>query len=450
MPTPLSSKKRMVVTILLLFSTFISLASQTMMITALTAIEHSLNIPLTSVQWLTTGYILIVGVVMPLSSNLYEKFSNRQVFLSTISLFIIGSLLGAFASSFSILLLARLLQACAGGILMSFQMTAMITIYPPEKRGTVLGMSGLVIAFGPAIGPTISGIILHFFTWQYLFILVLPFMLLILVVSCLTFPNFSQPQKIKIDLLSVFLSLFGSGMALASLTVLQQNILLGIILLLGGLFLLFIFTRRQLHLKKPMLRVQLFKLRSFCLLTLIGMLAFMVLIGTEQLVPIFAENVLGLSSLQSGLILLPGAILNALFAALAGRYYDLHGPKLLLTVGVALMLIATVPFLLMNAHTPVWIITFAYLVRMIGNSLVFSPAMSEAFKDVPPLYVSHASALNNSLRQVAAAVSTTLMIVLADLPRSLVAGSHLAISFTVILLLLTEFLFLRYAASTQK
>lgn len=142
MPTPLSSKKRMVVTILLLFSTFISLASQTMMITALTAIEHSLNIPLTSVQWLTTGYILIVGVVMPLSSNLYEKFSNRQVFLSTISLFIIGSLLGAFASSFSILLLARLLQACAGGILMSFQMTAMITIYPPEKRGTVLGMSG--------------------------------------------------------------------------------------------------------------------------------------------------------------------------------------------------------------------------------------------------------------------------------------------------------------------
>ncbi|KRL05760.1 multidrug resistance protein B [Liquorilactobacillus oeni DSM 19972] len=415
-----------------------------MMITALTPIQQSLKITLTNVQWLTTGYILVVGIVMPLSSNLYEKFSNRQLFLSTVGLFICGTLLGASASNFEILLLARLLQACAGGILMSFQMTTMITIYPPEKRGTVLGMSSLIVASGPAIGPTISGVILHFFNWQYLFILILPFMFLILIIGFITFPNFSKPQDIKIDFISVFLSLFGSGIALASLTIFQQNILLALLALLVGLFLLFVFTRRQLQLKKPMLRVQLFKLRSFRLFTLVGMLAFMVLIGTEQLIPIFVENVKGLSSMQAGFVLLPGAILNALFAALAGRYYDLHGPKLLLNVGFVLMLIATVPFLLMNEKTPIWIITFAYLLRMIGNSLVFSPAMSEAFRDVAPLYVSHASALNNSLRQIAASVSTTLMIVIADIPHSLVTGTHLAIGFTVILLLITETLFFKY------
>ena len=170
----INPKLRTTITVLLLLSSFVSLASQTMMVTALPVIQKEMHVSLTLAQWLTTGYTLIVGVVTPLSSNMYEKFRNRSVFLGTIGTFVLGTLIGCFASNFWFLLLARLVQACAGGILMSFQMTTMISIYPMEKRGTILGMSGLVIAFGPAIGPTLSGIIVKrdFFSrplFDYLF-----------------------------------------------------------------------------------------------------------------------------------------------------------------------------------------------------------------------------------------------------------------------------------------
>lgn len=163
MHTKIDPNVRKMVTIILLVSTFISLMSQTMMITALPVIQHDVHRSLNTVQWLTTGYTLMIGVITPLSSNLYECFTNRQVFLGTLGTFIAGTLLGCVATSFGMLLAARLIQACAGGMLMSFQITTMISIYPPEKRGSILGLSSLVIAAGPAIGPSTAGLDPTFF-----------------------------------------------------------------------------------------------------------------------------------------------------------------------------------------------------------------------------------------------------------------------------------------------
>ena len=428
-------KIRLIVTILLLFSGFVSLASQTMMITALPVIEHEMNVSLTLVQWLTTGYTLMVGVITPLSSNLYEKFKKRSIFLATIAIFILGTLIGCFATDFWLLLLARLVQACASGILMSFQMTTMISIYPIKKRGTILGMSGLVI-----------GLIVNTLGWRYIFILVLPMMLLVWLIGFFAFPNFSEPKDIKIDFISVGLSLLGSGLTLASLTFFQTSALQAWIMLVLGLAILFIFVKRQLRLKQPMLKVQLVKNRSFRLMTLVGICAFMVLLGTEQMLPIFTQNVLHLNSMVSGMILLPGAIANALSAALVGRLYDKHGPKYLIISGGILMLIAAIPFAMISESTPVWLLTVAYMLRMIGNALVFSPAMSEAFVDVLPDEVSHATALNNSLRQAFGASSITILIVLSNIPATFTAGMRLSMWVTVglVLLMLTCFgLYLR-------
>ena len=250
-------KIRLIVTLLLLFTCFVSLASQTMMVTALPVIGHDMNVSLSLVQWLTTGYTLMMGIITPLSSNLYEKFKKRNIFLSSLTLFVLGTLLGCFATNFWTLLFSRLIQACAGGVLMSFQMTTMISIYPSEKRGTILGLSGLVIAFGPAIGPTLSGLIVNTLGWRYIFILVLPLMLFVLLVGWLAFPNFSEPKDIKIDFTSVTLSLIGSGLTLASLTVFQTSAIQGWGMLFIGILVLFIFIKRQLRLKQPMLKVQL-------------------------------------------------------------------------------------------------------------------------------------------------------------------------------------------------
>ena len=446
----ISNRTRRLITIILLLSTFVSLASQTMMVTALPVIQHDLHVSLNAAQWLTTGYTLIIGIVTPLSSNMYDKFTNRHVFLGIIGTFIVGTLLGCFATNFFTLLLARLIQACASGMLMSFQMTTMISIYPIEKRGSILGLSSLVISAGPAIGPTMAGFILQVLPWRWLFILVLPFMVLAWIGGYFKLANFSQPRDIKIDYLSVLISLIGSGLTLGSLTAFQVNAWVGLAMLIVGLAVIAVFVKRQLHLTNPMLKVQIFKYSSFRLMTIVGIFAFMVLLGTEQLMPIFTENVTHTGSFISGLILLPGAICNAIAASIVGRIYDEYGPKWLIITGGVIMLLASIPLVTISRGSSLWVLTIAYAVRMIGNACVFSPALSEAFSQLSRAENSHGTALNNTLRQVFGAVSVTMLVVIAGIPSSLITGIRISMWVTVLLVILMLLAFARYLATKQK
>lgn len=435
-----SPQIRKIITIVLLGSCFISLASQTMMVTALPVIQEDLHVSLNAVQWLTTGYTLIIGIVTPLSSNMYEKFTNRHVF----GTFLIGTLVRCFASNFASLLIARLIQACASGMLMTFQMTTMISIYPIEKRGSILGLSSLFISAAPALGPTISGLILEFLSWRWLFILVLPLMILAFIIGYLKLPNFSTPRPIKIDYISVIISLIGSGLALGSLTVFQINFWCGLVMLISGFIVIGGFVKRQLHLKNPMLKVQIFTYPSFRWMTIVGVFTFMVLLGTEQLIPIYTEKIIGMGSFLSGLILLPGAIANAITASIVGRLYDQYGPKWLITIGAVIMLLASIPLVLVNRHSSITLLTLTYMLRMIGNAFVFSPALSEAFSNLNQEENSHGTALNNTLRQVFGAVSVTLCVVIANTPASLVTGIRYGMWATVIMVVLMILSFYRY------
>ncbi|HJA74650.1 MAG TPA: MFS transporter [Candidatus Limosilactobacillus gallistercoris] len=446
----ISNHTRRLITIILLLSTFVSLASQTMMVTALPVIQHDLHVSLNAAQWLTTGYTLIIGIVTPLSSNMYDKFTNRHVFLGIIGTFIVGTLLGCFATNFFTLLLARLIQACASGMLMSFQMTTMISIYPIEKRGSILGLSSLVISAGPAIGPTLAGFILQVLPWRWLFILVLPFMVLAWIGGYFKLANFSQPRDIKIDYLSVLISLIGSGLTLGSLTAFQVNAWVGLAMLIVGLAVIAVFVKRQFHLTNPMLKVQIFKYSSFRLMTIVGIFAFMVLLGTEQLMPIFTENVTHTGSFISGLILLPGAICNAIAASIVGRIYDEYGPKWLIITGGVIMLLASIPLVTISRESSLWVLTIAYAVRMIGNACVFSPALSEAFSQLSRAENSHGTALNNTLRQIFGAVSVTMLVVIAGIPSSLITGIRISMWVTVLLVILMLLTFARYLATKQK
>ena len=446
----ISNHTRRLITIILLLSTFVSLASQTMMVTALPVIQHDLHVSLNAAQWLTTGYTLIIGIVTPLSSNMYDKFTNRHVFLGIIGTFIVGTLLGCFATNFFTLLLARLIQACASGMLMSFQMTTMISIYPIEKRGSILGLSSLVISAGPAIGPTLAGFILQVLPWRWLFILVLPFMVLAWIGGYFKLANFSQPRDIKIDYLSVLISLIGSGLALGSLTAFQVNAWVGLAMLIVGLAVIAVFVKRQFHLTNPMLKVQIFKYSSFRLMTIVGIFTFMVLLGTEQLMPIFTENVTHTGSFISGLILLPGAICNAIAASIVGRIYDEYGPKWLIITGGVIMLLASIPLVTISRESSLWVLTIAYAVRMIGNACVFSPALSEAFSQLSRAENSHGTALNNTLRQVFGAVSVTMLVVIAGIPSSLITGIRISMWVTVLLVILMLLTFARYLETKQK
>jgi Arabinose efflux permease len=202
----MNRKLRTIVAIITLIMAFTATLNQTLMVTALPVLMVKLHVNLNTVQWLTTGYVLVLGVITPVSANLYQKFSNRKVFLSVVSLFLLGSVLGAIANSFMIILIARLLQATAGGILMSFMQIILLEIYPSQERGKVMGLVSLVVSLAPAIGPTLGGLIVSVFNWRYLFILTIPITIVIGILAIIFLPNVTEPRDIKIDIFSVLTS----------------------------------------------------------------------------------------------------------------------------------------------------------------------------------------------------------------------------------------------------
>lgn len=435
---------RNIIAAVLLLADFISLASQTMIVTALPIIQQDLHVSLTTAQWLTTGYTLILGLTIPLFSNIYDKYTDRGIYLSTVGLFILGTALGCVATNFPLLLLARLTQAAAGGVIMSLQMTTMISIFPIEKRGTVLGMTSLIISTAPAIGPTLSGFLLEYLSWRWLFISVLPFMIICWLIGFWKLANYSPTKDVHFDYPSILTSLVGTGLALGSLTVFQSNIGAGLGMLVVGCLFIWWFVHRQLHLKTPMLKVTIFKYPSFRLMTIVGLLAFMIMLGTEQVYPIFTEKILHTSSLASGLILFPGALANGIVAFFAGRLYDQYGLKWLVTIGGLLIAGASIPLLFISATTSIMELTLIYIVRLIGNALIFSPALTEAFSDLNLEENSHGTALNNTIRQISGSASVTMMVVITDAPGSIIQGAHWAFGVTLMMVIILMIVLGRY------
>lgn len=372
--------------------------------------------------------------------------TNSEIapFFSIMVIFIAGTLIGALAVNFPMLLFGRLMQAVASGILISFQMTVLVSIYPADKRGTILGLLGLVVSSGPAFGPTIAGVILKYFSWRYLFIFVLPFLIVVMLVAIFKFPNFKDTENIKIDGFSVILSSFGCVLTLGSFNTIQHHLFLGMGMLIIGLLILFIFVKRQLKLTHPLLKVTIFKDRSFRLMCFICILTFMILFGSEQMVPIFTEGVLHLDSMQSGLILLPGAIIEAIITAFVGRIYDTYGTKYLITIGGVLILIGGIPLMLLNRHSSIILIIIAYAIRLIGVGLVYSPAISESFKNLTAESFSHGSALNNCLQQAGGAFAVTILVITDSAAANPVKGMTYAMALTVVLTILLLLIHLSY------
>lgn len=439
-----NKKQRTSISIILLVSTFICLVNQTTMVTALPVIQSELHQSMNLVQWLTTIYVLIIGIVTPLAANLYEKFTNRKLFFSLLGIFCIGTLIGCCASDFWLLLVSRILQAGASGILLSFQMTILITIYPSEKRGTIMGLSGMVMSLGPAIGPTLAGVIIKFWGWRYIFILTLPIVLIILAISYFIFPNISIPNKFKIDIYSTILSLSGFLIILIGLSSFQSYPFISLFMFVLGAFIIFIFLRRQLKIENPLFKITLLRIKSFRSMLLIITLVFMIILGTEQMISIFAQNIMNLTSIEAGLILFPGTLFYAITAFFTGRLYDKYGIQPLIPIGIILMIIGTVVFLFIKSTTPIWIIIIFYIIKMIGNALVYSSAMSEIFKDLKLNDISYGTSLNDSINQILGSVVITLFISISELSNSFILGMHLDMWITIFITIFVFVIFFKF------
>ncbi|MEH7239305.1 DHA2 family efflux MFS transporter permease subunit [Bacillus sp. JJ1562] len=404
---------RRIIVGVLLAASFVTLLNQTLLIVAIPPIMGEFGIEPNQAQWVTTAFMLMNGIMIPVTAFLIEKFSSKALLIFAISIFILGTFLGAVAPSFSILLLARIIQAVGAGILMPLMQTVLLTIYPPEKRGAAMGMSGLVIGFAPAIGPTLSGWIIDNFTWRYLFYTVLPISILVLVLAVFLMKNVTEQKKVNVDILSIILSTLGWGGLLYGFSMVgsfgwaDPTVIVAILI---GAVTLVLFIWRQNRLVTPMLNFGVFQSKEFTVTTILSVLMFGVMIGVETLLPLYVQNVRGGTALESGMMLLPGAIITGAMSPVAGKIFDKLGARGMSIVGFALMLVATILYVNIDIASSIPFIAVIFSIKMLGVSLLMTPLMTSGINALPYQLIAHGTAMNNTIRMVGGSIGTAIII----------------------------------------
>ncbi|MFZ4894949.1 MDR family MFS transporter [Plantibacter sp. Mn2098] len=414
---PDHSSRNTLVIALLLTSTFVVILNETIMGVALPRLMHDLSITASAAQWLTTAFLLTMAVVIPISGFLLQRFNTRPVFLTAMGLFSAGTLISASAPGFTILLVGRVVQAGGTAIMMPLLMTTILTLVPIASRGKVMGNVSIVMSVAPAIGPTISGLILSVLEWRWMFWLVLPIAVAALVLGAFKIQNVTTPRKIPIDVLSVVLSAFAFGGLVYGLSSLGESahtgILPSVIALSIGVVALAVFILRQLNLQKfdrALLDLRTFLSKTFTVSIAMLSLSMMTLFGTLILLPIYVQTVLGFDPLATGLMLLPGGLLMGLLAPFVGRIYDRRGPRVLLVPGAVIISAAFWTMTLLTASTPFIAVLGVHIFLSIGLGLTFTPLFTAGLGSVRPDLYSHGSAIVGTVQQLAGAAGTALFI----------------------------------------
>ncbi|WP_159723104.1 MDR family MFS transporter [Enterococcus sp. CSURQ0835] len=404
---------RSLLVLVLLVGTFCTVLNQTLLTTAFPTLMKTFDISASSVQWLTTGFLLVNGIMIPISAWLINKFSSKKLYLTAMSIFLIGTITCFVAPSFAVLLIGRLVQAAGVGISMPLLQNIMLSIFPPEKRGSAMGMAGIVIGLAPALGPTLSGWIIDHYTWRDLFGMVIPIVILVLVLAIFLMKSVIKLSNPSIDILSAILSTIGFGGLLYGFSSVGDAgwgsaKVLGFLVV--GVVFIAIFAWRQLHLEHPFLELRVFKSSTFTIAAVLSGVVNMAMVGAEMVLPLYIQNIRGESAFHSGLMLLPGALITGMMMPITGAIFDKHGAKRLAINGMLILTAATLPFAFLTKDTPIPMIVILYAIRMFGISMVMMPVTTSGMNALPMNLISHGTAVNNTFRQVASSIGTAILI----------------------------------------
>ncbi|WP_431463044.1 DHA2 family efflux MFS transporter permease subunit [Lactobacillus crispatus] len=410
----------------LMFGVFVGMFSETSLNIALPQLMKALQVGQSSIQWLVTGYMLVIGIVLPLSSLLTKWFTTKKLVLFGIGAFIIGSLISGFGNNFSIVLVGRMIQGIGTGIILTLMFTIAMLIFPPNKLGTVNGVLALVIMFAPAIGPTLTGLILAAGSWRDIFFTFALILVIAFVIGLFTLTNVSQITKPKVDWLSIVLSIiafsgliagasFASEMGWLSVPVLAS--------LIVGISALVFYVRRQLKLNVPVLNMRVFRHRNFTLGAILVMIDFGIILSAMYLLPQYLQNGLLVAVALTGIIMLPGGVINAATSALAGRMYDSFGAKWPARIGFAVAFVGAVMLALVTTHSAIWYVILAHIILMIGAPLAMSPSQTSALNSLKGLESADGSAILNTMQQIVGALATALATSFLTVGRNAVTGS---------------------------
>ncbi|HDC5961386.1 TPA: DHA2 family efflux MFS transporter permease subunit [Staphylococcus aureus] len=397
----------------LLFGMFIAILNQTLLNVALPKINTEFNISASTGQWLMTGFMLVNGILIPITAYLFNKYSYRKLFLVALVLFTIGSLICAISMNFPIMMVGRVLQAIGAGGLMPLGSIVIITIYPPEKRGAAMGTMGIAMILAPAIGPTLSGYIVQNYHWNVMFYGMFIIGILAILVGFVWFKLYQYTTNPKADIPGIIFSTIGFGALLYGFSEAGNkgwgSVEIETMFAIGIIFII-LFVIRELRMKAPMLNLEVLKFPTFTLTTVINMVVMLSLYGGMILLPIYLQNLRGFSALDSGLLLLPGSLIMGLLGPFAGKLLDTIGLKPLAIFGIAVMTYATWELTKLNMDTPYMTIMGIYVLRSFGMAFIMMPMVTAAINALPGRLASHGNAFLNTMRQLAGSIGTAILV----------------------------------------
>ncbi|HIA7022278.1 TPA: DHA2 family efflux MFS transporter permease subunit [Staphylococcus aureus] len=397
----------------LLFGMFIAILNQTLLNVALPKINTEFNISASTGQWLLTGFMLVNGILIPITAYLFNKYSYRKLFLVALVLFTIGSLICAISMNFPIMMVGRVLQAIGAGVLMPLGSIVIITIYPPEKRGAAMGTMGIAMILAPAIGPTLSGYIVQNYHWNVMFYGMFIIGIIAILVGFVWFKLYQYTTNPKADIPGIIFSTIGFGALLYGFSEAGNkgwgSVEIETMFAIGIIFII-LFVIRELRMKAPMLNLEVLKFPTFTLTTVINMVVMLSLYGGMILLPIYLQNLRGFSALDSGLLLLPGSLIMGLLGPFAGKLLDTIGLKPLAIFGIAVMTYATWELTKLNMDTPYMTIMGIYVLRSFGMAFIMMPMVTAAINALPGRLASHGNAFLNTMRQLAGSIGTAILV----------------------------------------
>lgn len=427
-----------VILIVLVGAALVMFLNETILSVALPSIMADFSIPATTAQWLTTGFMLTMAVVIPTTGWILQRFTTKQVFLAAVTSFLVGTVVAAWAPTFTALLVGRIVQATGTALIMPLLMTVAMTVVPANRRGSIMGVISVVMSVAPALGPTVSGFVLNRFTWHWLFWLVLPLIAVALVVGAIFIRNIGETARSPLDPLSVVLAGLGFGGLVYALSTLGTEPTVAIGVAVVGVASLALFVWRQIRLETPLLDLRPFTIRNYTLSVVVALLLMGTLLGVVMVLPIYLQTALGVTALVTGLLVMPGGLASGILAPFIGRLYDRVGPRPLVIPGALLLFGAVWAMTRLDINSTTTEVIFMHMVFSLGLALMMTPLMTTALGSLPKHLYGHGSAILNTLQQLAGAAGTAILIAAlsfgtqaavaggADLAQATVDGAHTA------------------------
>lgn len=392
---------------------FLALLNQTVMSPALPVIMADFNIDASTAQWIMSIYPLVSGIMVPVSAYLVDKFSTRVLFFGATLVFALGTLLCAVAPDFLFLIVGRVLQAAGSGVLMPLVAVVPMLVFPVEKRGTAMGMAGIVMSAGPAVGPVVGGAVIDTYGWRAMIGAIVPLAILVLLLSMFMLKNVGELKNPKLDFPSVALSTIAFGGLLygfSSAASLGWGSAAVIGSIVAGVVCLVLFVRRQGCIEEPLLQLGTLKTREFRVAAIIVTLINAACLVTNTLLPLLLQTALGASAFETGMAMLPAAAVGIIISPISGIVFDKFGPRAISVFGLALMTAALFLLSLSTVNTPIVVVALFCMLQAAGQALANMPVNTWGVNALKNDMIAHGNAIANTGRQVAGGLCTALII----------------------------------------